>query len=453
MLILYATASNESINSATIYWSIDNALTFNKVEMTDLSSGNFQGGIPAQQSGTKVQYFVYVKSNSTNYSFTEVYSFNVGNDNQAPTIALLNPYFNSTVNAFGPSPYEFSVLTDDNMGIDTSSAKLIYWVNNDNLDSTALVFQGENKFKGTFTFSNALQVGDRVNYYFEVNDISSNKNAGSSDTLFYLIDTLQIIDDFENGASLWDLGNGWGITKAYKNGGVFSITDSPFGNYVDNSDNALTFRYPFNLSIYKYAELNFFIRHFLENGKDSILIEISNDGGAKWNLVEAYTGVAFSFRNKKIKISEYTGAGNENMQFRFRVVSDGAVNQDGVHIDDINIKVSSNPILTDLESDQISGPTSFSLSQNYPNPFNPSTTIEFALPVAAKIKVKVYDLLGQIVKVIFDGIKDAGYHQLNWNSDYASSGSVSSGVYFYELNAVGVDGREFNQMKKMILIK
>jgi len=55
---------------------------------------------------------------------------------------------------------------------------------------------------------NALQVGDQVNYYFKVNDISSNKNAGSSDTLFYVMDTLQVIDDFENGTSFWDVGNG-----------------------------------------------------------------------------------------------------------------------------------------------------------------------------------------------------------------------------------------------------
>ena len=450
---LQATAPNESISSAALYWSIDSALTFNKVEMTDLSNGNFQGGIPAQQAGTSVHYFIFVKSNSNNYSFTQVYSFNVGEDNQAPTVALLNPYFNSTVNAFGPSPYEFSVLIDDNMGIDTSSAKLIYWVNNDNLDSTALAYQGKNKFTGTFAFSNAQQVGDQVNYYFKVNDISSNKNAGSSDTLFYVMDTLQVIDDFENGTSFWDVGNGWGLTQSSKHGGVFSITDSPFGNYVNNSDNSLTFRYPFNLSIYKYAELDFFVRHFLEVGKDSMLVEITNDGGTKWNLAEGYTGGVFSYRSKKINLSEYTGTGNENMIFRFRVVSDGTGSLDGVFIDDISIKVSFDSVLTDLRSDQILNPTSFSLLQNYPNPFNPSTTIEFALPVSAKIKVKVYNLLGQTIKVLYDGTKDAGYYKFNWNSDDVNGNFVSSGVYFYELSASGIDGREFNQMKKMILIK
>ena len=93
------------------------------------------------------------------------------------------------------------------------------------------------------------------------------------------------------------------------------------------------------------------------------------------------------------------------------------------------------------------------MKQNYPNPFNPSTTIEFALPVSSRIKVKVYNLLGQVVKTIYDGVKDAGYHSVNWNSDDVNGNSVSSGIYFYELSATGLDGKEFSQMKKMILIK
>ncbi|HAB52880.1 MAG TPA: hypothetical protein DCE80_12040 [Ignavibacteriales bacterium] len=108
---------------------------------------------------------------------------------------------------------------------------------------------------------------------------------------------------------------------------------------------------------------------------------------------------------------------------------------------------------TSVKSDQSTVPSQYSLKQNYPNPFNPSTTIEFALPVSAKVKVKVYNLLGQTVKVIYDGGKDVGYHKLNWNSDDVNGNSVSSGIYFYELSAAGIDGSEFTQMKKMILIK
>lgn len=98
-------------------------------------------------------------------------------------------------------------------------------------------------------------------------------------------------------------------------------------------------------------------------------------------------------------------------------------------------------------------PIDFVLMQNYPNPFNPSTNIEFALPVAANVKLKIYNLLGQTIKVIYDGVNSAGYHKFTWNSDDSGGNSVSSGIYFYELSAMGTNGTEFKQMKKMILIK
>lgn len=98
-------------------------------------------------------------------------------------------------------------------------------------------------------------------------------------------------------------------------------------------------------------------------------------------------------------------------------------------------------------------PNNYVLKQNYPNPFNPSTTIEFALPISSQIKVKIYNLLGQVVKVLYDGIKQEGIHKLNWNSDDTNGNSLSSGIYFYELSAKGLDGSEFSQLRKMILIK
>jgi hypothetical protein len=108
--------------------------------------------------------------------------------------------------------------------------------------------------------------------------------------------------------------------------------------------------------------------------------------------------------------------------------------------------------LTSLPDEQMK-PTVFSLKNNYPNPFNPSTAIEFNLPVTAQIKIRIYNMLGQLIETIYSGTKQAGVHKLYWNSSGASGNSVSSGIYFYELSAKGIDGREFSQMKKMILMK
>ena len=95
----------------------------------------------------------------------------------------------------------------------------------------------------------------------------------------------------------------------------------------------------------------------------------------------------------------------------------------------------------------------FSLSQNYPNPFNPSTQIEYSLPVDASVKLVVYNILGETVKTLVNDYQSAGFYTVNWNSDDNSGRRVTSGIYFYELKAAPSIGQEFNQLRKMILLK
>lgn len=98
-------------------------------------------------------------------------------------------------------------------------------------------------------------------------------------------------------------------------------------------------------------------------------------------------------------------------------------------------------------------PEEFSLNQNYPNPFNPSTTIEYALPVDAKVKMVIYNLLGEVVTVLNTTEQRAGYHSFVWNSKDNNGNNLSSGIYFYELKADGVNGQQFTQLRKMVLLK
>jgi hypothetical protein len=94
-------------------------------------------------------------------------------------------------------------------------------------------------------------------------------------------------------------------------------------------------------------------------------------------------------------------------------------------------------------------PVDFALSQNYPNPFNPSTTIEFALPRAAKVSLVVYDILGrEVTRLMNNDVKEAGYYRMQWNSTNLFGTSVATGVYFYRITA-----GSFVQTKKMLLLK
>jgi hypothetical protein len=93
-------------------------------------------------------------------------------------------------------------------------------------------------------------------------------------------------------------------------------------------------------------------------------------------------------------------------------------------------------------------PAQFSLDQNYPNPFNPSTQIAFSLAVDSKVSMKIFNILGQEVANLVNGNIAAGSHTATFNAS-----QLNSGVYMYRLEATGVDGRNFVDIKKMILTK
>ncbi|AFH50020.1 Peptidase S8/S53 subtilisin kexin sedolisin [Ignavibacterium album JCM 16511] len=101
---------------------------------------------------------------------------------------------------------------------------------------------------------------------------------------------------------------------------------------------------------------------------------------------------------------------------------------------------------TDVDDNNVI-PTDFVLEQNYPNPFNPSTKITFVVPNVgsglALTVLKVYDILGNEVTTLVNEEKPAGVYEVEFNA-----GNLSSGFYFYELQA-----GNFLQTKKMILIK
>ncbi len=93
-------------------------------------------------------------------------------------------------------------------------------------------------------------------------------------------------------------------------------------------------------------------------------------------------------------------------------------------------------------------PTEYALDQNFPNPFNPSTTIRFALPEAADIQVRIYNIRGQLVRTLAKSSLKAGIHELTWDATNDHGVQVASGFYFYQLQS-----RDFNQVKRMLLIK
>jgi photosystem II stability/assembly factor-like uncharacterized protein len=110
-------------------------------------------------------------------------------------------------------------------------------------------------------------------------------------------------------------------------------------------------------------------------------------------------------------------------------------------------------LATGVEDTELIMPKDFTLKQNYPNPFNPATTIEFSLPAVSDVKISIYNLLGQEVVTLLNEQRSAGSHSVIWNARDSFGKKLSSGIYFYKLNATGADGSDFVDIKKMVLLK
>ncbi len=93
-------------------------------------------------------------------------------------------------------------------------------------------------------------------------------------------------------------------------------------------------------------------------------------------------------------------------------------------------------------------PEDFLLTQNFPNPFNSVTTIRFGLPVGERVRLEIFNILGQKVRTLVDRIMEAGTYQVQWDGRNGAGVPQASGVYLYRLTA-----GKFTRVKKMVLLK
>lgn len=128
-------------------------------------------------------------------------------------------------------------------------------------------------------------------------------------------------------------------------------------------------------------------------------------------------------------------------------------------------------VLTSIEDDNVESqiPTEYKLYQNYPNPFNPSTKIKYAIPAIESplqwrglrlarpkrsegggglVTLKVYDILGRQVKTLVNDYQKPGYYEVTWDGTNDTGTQVSSGIYYYRIQA-----GSFVETKKLVLVK
>ncbi|MGA3286954.1 MAG: T9SS type A sorting domain-containing protein [Bacteroidota bacterium] len=144
-----------------------------------------------------------------------------------------------------------------------------------------------------------------------------------------------------------------------------------------------------------------------------------------------------------LPVKIYDGFNCIHMEYSNSVDLVGEAMFDEIRLDTSWANVSG-PIITGVDDRRGNAqPSEFKLVQNYPNPFNPTTQINYAVPQNGYMTLKVYNLLGQPVATLFEGVHSVGNYQATFNA-----GNLPSGVYFTRLQAGSV-----SITKKMLLMK
>ncbi|MEA1973126.1 MAG: M14 family zinc carboxypeptidase, partial [Candidatus Cloacimonadota bacterium] len=237
----------------------------------------------------------------------------------------------------------------------------------------------------------------------------------------------------------WILESEWGGDNIENN---TILSDSPAGEYQNNLDNSAVLIAPINLEISSYCNLSFDTKYNIEAGYDYCYFEVSTNQ-TDWTEIDSFSG-AIDWTNKNYELDDYCGG---NFYFRFRIVTDGYVTEDGIQID--NILVDSDNQVDNF--DDTASLSSIKNVSNYPNPFNPTTTITFEMTSSNQnfTELFIYNIRGQLVRKIVANQLSDGKQSVVWNGTDENNDSVSSGVYFYKIDSQNTESR----INKMLFLK
>ncbi len=164
--------------------------------------------------------------------------------------------------------------------------------------------------------------------------VNDGKMASVADTV--VIKAARYLFTFDDGTLQgWTTNGSWGVTTAYAHSGGYSATDSPVGNYANNTNTSLISPV-LDLTGTTSVALTFYHRYSIQSGWDFGMLEISTDGGVTFGpALRTFTGSLSTFTPLTVDLSSY--AGYSTVVIRFRLTSDSTVTYDGWYIDDITI--------------------------------------------------------------------------------------------------------------------
>lgn len=313
---------------------------------------------------------------------------------------------------------------------------------------------------GTSTAANPTHVYADPGNYTVTLTVTDNDGATDNDTAAVTVDAapiggdeILVQSDFESG---WDVWIDGGTDCLRYTSGTRAYSGSAAINIQDNSGTKSSFytNQDFNVSSFASIEIDFyFYAYSMETGED-FWVQFYN--GSSWQTVASYArGTNFdnnTFYHATVTLNEANYNFPTNAEFRF--MCDASGNADDVYIDLVTITglatggASTMNGLISLGLVDDLGAMLPTLHQNFPNPFNPATTISYTLAKDANVSLNIYNVNGQLVRTLVNQHQGVGTHNAVWDGRNDHGLDVSSGTYFYQINADG-----HSEMMKMNLLK
>lgn len=287
----------------------------------------------------------------------------------------------------------------------------------------------------------SIQNGESV--IFVINTSYANYTHKDTITLIYG-NPVAVYSNDATTVSGWtsSVSNTWGLTTSNYVSSPSSISDSPNGNYADNRTTNFTINNSISLANAQSASLSFYARWSLESGYDYTEVQVSTNNGTTWTALcgkythagtadqdagqPLYDGQQLAWVKEEMDLSNYLG---QNIKIRFRLKSDGFVNEDGFYFDDLTINTISN---------NTGNATKLSVNLNgvniFPNPTEDKLNIETS---ADEPSITIYNGYGSIV---YTTINTGGRTEIS-TKDWAK------GIYFIKVT----NKANQNQFEKLIV--
>jgi hypothetical protein len=464
-----------------LYYAVEPDSVFTQVAMDSTGTPDeYEGLIPPQSGGSTIHYYLSILCMTSPASAPDdsVYTFYVGADTVSPSI-VHTPLEDIPISGW-PSTV-FAEVTD-NLALE--SVTLEYRRNG--LDETPLLMQ---RIGSTNTYAvdfvSASDTADVFSYRIVAVDSSS-----ASNTTYEPLDEsyhdfqvcMGFFDDMENGQGDWTHQFGsfgyvdqWHMSQSRKHNPLdqwsWKCGDVGGGDYANRNHSLLVTP---DVEVVSGSVLRFW--HWMEaeslndnQAWDGGFVEVSTDGGSNWNHITPVGGYkftivdnpvspypegtpcfsgSFGWRQEEFDISATSGL----LQFRFNFGTDGYVVREGWYIDDASVYYCTEPGVNE-SMHYMRIPVVYGMSEPYPNPFSQGSSIRLELPAKSHVQLRVYNMAGQLVATLADGLMGPGYESVDWDGTDADERAVPNGVYFVDLRCSRQGEKTFARTSKTILLR